>query len=55
MTLKCDFIFGLKKYVPGITHQLCTVAYWNPQVSKEFLLNMRHSPQKQKNQNISVV
>lgn len=29
----------LKKYVPGITHdQLCTVANWNPQLSKDFLL-----------------
>lgn len=28
----------LKKYVPGITHdQLCTVANWNPQLSKDFL------------------
>lgn len=36
----------LKKYVPGITHQLCTVANWNPQLGKDFLLSMGHSPQK---------
>lgn len=37
----------LKKYVPGITHhQLCTVANLNPQLSKDFLLSMGHSPQK---------
>lgn len=51
----------LKKYVPGITHhQLCTVANWNPQLSKDFLLSMGHSPQKKKhfinkNKTISVV
>lgn len=36
----------LKKYVPGITHQLCTVANWNPQLSKDFLLSVGYSPQK---------
>ena len=39
----------LKKYVPGITHhQLCTVANWNPQLSKDFLLSVGHSPQNHK-------
>lgn len=45
MMLKCDLFLVLKKYVPGITHQLCTVANWNPQLSKD-LLNVGDSPQK---------
>lgn len=45
----------LKKYVPGITHhQLCTVANWNPQLSKDFLLSLGNSPQKHKKK-ISVI
>lgn len=37
--LKCNLFLVLKKYVPGITHQLCTVANWNPQLSKDCLLS----------------
>lgn len=45
----------LKKYVPGITHhQLCTVANWNPQLSKDFLLSLGHSPQKHKKKSQSL-
>lgn len=43
--LKCDLFLVLKKYVPGITHQLCTVANWNPQLSKD-LLNVGNFPTK---------
>lgn len=39
--LKCNLFLVLKKYVPGITHQLCTVANWNPpQLSKDLLLRV---------------
>lgn len=46
MMLKCNLFLVLKKYVPGITHQLCTVANWNPQLSKDFLLSVGGIPTK---------
>lgn len=48
MMLKCNLFLVLKKYVPGITHQLCTVANWNPQLSKDFLLSVGNSHKSNK-------